>query len=66
METVELTVEARLLDENNHNISFELQYLEQISESSDILFRSHLQAGYHVNCVLDANWVDCGEVLNAT
>ena len=53
MEVVELAVEVRLLNENSHNgyIPFKLQHLEQISEFSEALSPSHLQAGYHLNCV---------------
>ena len=48
------------------DILFKLQRLEQISEVSEALFPSFLQAGYHVNCVPDGSWVYCGEVLKAT
>ena len=41
------------------DILFELQHLEQISEFSEALFPSHLQAEYHVNCVPDGSWVHC-------
>ena len=48
------------------NIPFELQHFTvQISEFSEALFLSHLQAGYHVNSVPDGSWVHCGEVLKA-
>ena len=58
MEVVELAVEVRLLMKTvTMDISFELQHLEQISEFSEALFTSHLQAGYHVNCVLNGSWV---------
>ena len=59
MEAVELAVEARLFNENNHN-----GY--SILVSTSLLFPSHLQAGYHVNYVPDGSWVHCGEVLKAT
>ena len=45
------------------DISFKLQHLKQISEFSETLFPSRLQAGYHVNRVPDGSWVHCGEVL---
>ena len=48
------------------NIPFELQHLQQISEFSEALFSSLLQAGYYVNYVSDGIWVHCGEVLKAT
>ena len=48
------------------DIKFELQHLEEISEFSDALFPSHLQAGYRVNCVPEGSWVLCGEVFKAT
>ena len=49
------------------DILFKLQHFEQISEVSEVLFPSCLQAGYHVNCVPDgSSWVYCGEVLKAT
>ena len=48
------------------DIPFELQHLEQISEFSEALFPSHLQAGYHVNSVPDGSWVHCGEAYKAT
>ena len=47
------------------DIPFELQHMEYISEFSEALFPSHLQAGYFVNCVPDGSWVHCGEVLKA-
>ena len=47
------------------DIPFELQYLKQISELSEALFPSCLQAGYHVNCVPGGSWVHCGEVPKA-
>ena len=49
------------------DILFKLQQLEQISEVSEVLLPSCLQAGYHVNCVCDgSSWVYCEEVLKAT
>ena len=45
------------------DISFKLQHLKQISEFSETLFPSRLQAGYHVNRVPDGSWVHRGEVL---
>ena len=44
-------------------IPFELQHLKQISEFSETLFSSHLQAGYHVNCVPNGSWIHCSEVF---
>ena len=66
MEAVELTVEARLLITATMDIPFELQYLGYISEFSEALFPSHLQASYHVNSVPDSSRVHCSEVLKAT
>ena len=66
MEAVELAVEARLLMKTvTMDIPFKLQHLKQISEFSEALFPSHLQAGYRVNCVPDGSWILCGEVLKA-
>ena len=62
MEAVELTVETRLLAENSHNG----QHLEQVLGFGEALFLSHLNAGYHVNCVPNGSWVHCGDILNAT
>ena len=47
------------------DIQFELQHLKQISEFNEALFPYHLQAGYHVNCVLDGGWVHCGNILKS-
>ena len=44
-------------------IPFELQHLKQISEFSEALFSSHLQAGYHVNCAPNGSWIHCSEVF---
>ena len=48
------------------DIPFKLRHFEQISEFSEGLFPSFLQAGYHVNCVLNGSWVHYGEVPKAT
>ena len=56
MKAVELAVEARLLMKTvTMDSSFELQHLEQISEFSETSFPSHLQGGYHINCVPDGS-----------
>ena len=47
------------------DIPFKL-HLEQISEFTEALFPSCLQAGYHVNCVLNGSLVHCGEFVKAT
>ena len=62
MEAVELAVEVKTATMDNQ---FELQHLKQISEFGEALFPYNLQAGYHVNCVLDGSWVHCGEILKA-
>ena len=67
IKAVELAIEARLLNENSHHgYSIQLQHHEQISEFSEALFPSHLQACYSVNCVPDGSWVYCGEVFKVT
>ena len=48
------------------DIPFKLRHFEQISEFNEGLFPSCLQAGYHVNCVLNGSYVHCGEVPKAT
>ena len=67
MDAVEFAVEVRFLMKTvTMDISFKLQHVEQISEFSEALFPSHLQAGYCVNCVPGGSWVLCGEVFKVT
>ena len=68
MKAVELAVETRILDDNSPpmDIPFDLQQLKYISEPSETLFSSYLQAGYHVNCVPGGNWVHCDKVPKET
>ena len=66
IEAVEFAIDARLLKTATMDIPFQLHHLKQLSELSESLFPSHLQAGYHVNCVPNDNWVHCGEVFKET